>query len=469
MYAVPPPGRFHGHHAVVIGGSISGLVAARVLCSHFDRVTIYDRDTLPDGIENRRGVPQGRHGHGLLASGLRGLKALFPNLERDLLDGGAIQGDVIGNMRWFQHGYYKAKFQSGLDGVVLSRPLLEGTLRRQVLRLPNVQIVDRTRVTELLTTPGHVQGVRAQKFGENPFPVSADFVVDASGRSSHTPEWLNELGYGAPEIEEVNVGIGYTTRTYRRRPDHLDGDVGAILAPKPPRQMRIGFIIAMEGDRWMVTMGGWLGNHCPPDPEGFLDFSRTLVRPDIYQVISRAEPLTDAVTYAFPSNLRRRYDRFARFPSSFLVIGDAMCSFNPLYGQGMSVATLEALALRDCLESAPSCAEVWRPFFKATRAIVDAPWMIAAGSDFAFEGVTGPRPAGNGIINWYLERVHKAASIDQRVCRAFFDVANLLSPAPSLFHPAIVGRVARACLSRSVPVPVSVITDTERHRLAETH
>jgi 2-polyprenyl-6-methoxyphenol hydroxylase-like FAD-dependent oxidoreductase len=467
MSVLPPPGRHHGHHAIVIGGSISGLVVARVLSAHFDRVTVYDRDTLPSAVENRRAVPQGRHGHGLLASGLRGLKALFPALERQLIDGGAVPGDVIGDIRWFQHGYYKAKFQSGFDGLLLSRPLLEVTLRRQVETLPNVKIVDKTRVLALLTDCDRVQGVRMQEAGGDPVPVFADLVVDASGRGSHSPAWLDELGFGRPPVEEVSVGIGYTTRTYRRLPGDLGGDMGAILAPKPPKQMRIGFMLAMEGGRWMVTMGGWLGNHCSPDPDRFLEFSKTLVRPDIYEVISRAEPLTDAVTFSFPSNLRRRYDRYTRFPGNYLVIGDAVCSFNPLYGQGMSVATLEVLALRDCLEQAPSCVDVWKSFFERTRAIVDGPWMIAAGSDFAFDGVTGPRPAGNGIVNWYLERVHKAAATDRQVCRAFFDVANLLAPAPTLFRPSLVARVARASFLRRAPIPT--LRDTERHRLAQTH
>jgi 2-polyprenyl-6-methoxyphenol hydroxylase-like FAD-dependent oxidoreductase len=465
MYATPPPGRHLGNHVIVIGASISGLLAARVLSAHFDRVTVFDRDVLPNFVENRRSVPQGRHGHGLLASGLRGLKALFPSLERDLLEGGAVPGDVIGNLRWFQHGYYKAKFASGFDGLLLSRPLLEVNVRRQVLKLPNVRVADNTRVLSLLTEEGRVTGVRIQRGGEEPLTVTADLIIDAGGRGSRTPEWLEELGYGRPVHEQVNVGIGYTTRTFRRLPSHLNGDIGAVIAPKPPRQMRIGFMLAMEGNRWMVTMGGWLGHHCPTEWNEYLRFAKSLVRPDIYEVIRRAEPLTDAVTFSFPSNLRRRYDRYTRFPSRFLVIGDAHCSFNPLYGQGMSVATLEALALKDCLDKAPSCDQMWRPFFKASRRIIDGPWMIAAGSDFAFEGVTGSRPAGTSVVNWYLNAVHKAASTDRTVCRAFFDVANLLKPAPTLFHPAIVARVAKECLWSATPAPV----DTERRRLVETH
>jgi 2-polyprenyl-6-methoxyphenol hydroxylase-like FAD-dependent oxidoreductase len=468
---LPPPGRFHGNHAIVIGASIGGLLAARVLSAHFDRVTVYDRDNLPLDIENRRGVPQGRHGHGLLASGLAGLTTLFPSLDRELLEAGAVHGDIINNIRWHQHGHYKARFASGLDGLLLSRPLLEGTMRWRVMRLPNVRILDGTRVIGLLVDGDHVHGVRIHQAGEAESPVVADLVVDASGRGSRSPAWLEQLGYGKTPVDEVSVGIGYTTRLFRRLPSNLDGDMGVILAPKPPRDKRVGFMLAMEGNRWIVSLGGWLGNHAPTDPAGFLEFARSLPRPDIYDVIRHAEPLTDAVTFSFPANLRRRYESFTRFPGNYLVMGDALCSFNPLYGQGMSVATLEALALRDCLEQAPSVRDVWRSFFKSAGKIIDGPWTIAAGSDFAFEGVTGPRPAGNRIINWYLDHVHQAAATDRHVCRAFFDVANLLAPAPSLFRPSIVARVWRECVALRGPLAIESdrSVTTRRQRMIETH
>jgi len=467
----PPPGRFHGHHAVVIGGSISGLLAARILSAHFDRVTIFERDVLPHSIDNRRGVPQGRHGHGVLASGMRAFKSLFPSLERDLLEGGALPGDVVGNIRWFQHGYYKAQFTTGLDAILLSRPLLEVTLRRQVQLIPNVTIITSTRVQGLLIEDGRVQGVTVGAMHEAAAPMTADLVIDASGRSSRTPEWLAEHGFPRPAVDEVEVGIGYTTRIFKRLPSDLDGDRGVILAPTPPKEKRIGFMLAMEGNRWIVSMGGWLGNHCPTDAAAFLEFARSLPRPDIYEVIARAEPLTEAVTYSFPSNLRRRYEQLTRFPDNLLVMGDAVCSFNPLYGQGMSVATLEALALRECLEKASSCDDVWRAFFKSVGTIVDGPWMIAAGSDFAFEGVNGSRPAGTDVVNWYLDRVHKAASRDKVLCKAFFEVANLVAPPQTLFNPRLIARVAIGCLFPVVPRSRRDATQlgTDQHRLAETH
>jgi 2-polyprenyl-6-methoxyphenol hydroxylase-like FAD-dependent oxidoreductase len=447
-------------HAIVIGASMAGLVTARVLSAHFERVTVFDRDVLPDEFEPRNGVPQGRHGHGVLASGFRALNALFPGLEPELVAAGAVPGDVVGNLRWYQHGYYKAKFQSGLAGAVLSRPLLEGVVRRRVQALPNVRIVDKCHVTALVADPDRrrVIGVRIRQPGETPVAYTADLVVDASGRSSRSPEWLAELGYDPPAIEEVTILHGYTTRTFRRRPGDLDGDVGAIIGPKPPR-LRAGFMLAMEGDRWMVTVGGWMGDHAAPDPEAYLEFARSLERPDIYDVIKRAEPLTELVSYKFPSNLRRRYERLRRFPTHYLVIGDAVCSFNPFYGQGMSVAAEEALALEACLTRARAIEDLPRPFFKAASRLIDAPWTIAAGSDFAFPGVTGPRPPANGLINWYLDRVHRVASVDQSVCGTFFEVANLVRPTSALFNPRLVARVIKGCLW---PQPARVPLGTER-------
>ena len=455
MQVLPPPGTFHGRHAVVLGASISGLLAARVLAAHFDRVTVFDRDALPRDVENRRGVPQGQHGHGLLASGLRGLKRLFPTLERDLLEQGAVPGDVIGDVRWFQHGHYKAQFASGLDGLLLSRPLLETTIRRHITRLPNVGIEPGVHVQELMSGPGRITGVRIQHRSDRSEEVPADFIVDASGRASRSPQWLEALGYGQPLVEEVAVDLGYTTRIFKRKPGELGGNFGAVIAPKPPLERRAGFILAMEGGRWVATLAGWLGDHAATEMDGYLEFARSLATPDIYNVVSTAEPLGDAVKYVFPSNLRRRYELMTRFPAGYLVIGDAVCSFNPLYGQGMSVATLEAVGLADCLASLTSIDRLWRPYSNAMARALDSPWTIAAGGDLAFEGVTGRRARGSGAVNWYLDHVHRAASTDRAVCRAFFDVANLLKPASALFAPPVVARVARASLFGRYPTALN--------------
>jgi 2-polyprenyl-6-methoxyphenol hydroxylase-like FAD-dependent oxidoreductase len=435
-------------HALVIGASVAGLIAAKVLSARFQRVTVIDRDGLPTSPQPRAGVPQGRHGHGLLASGANALERMFPGFHQEITAAGAVPGDVIGNVRWFQHGYYKAKFESGLRGILLTRPLLEQTLRRLVQALPNVTIQDETHVVGLLTDVDHrnVTGVRTRRGQTTGIIDGVALVVDASGRASRAPEWLAQLGYQAPVESRVEVNLGYTTRFFRRRPDDLNGDCGAIIAPDPRVGKRVGFMLAQEGDRWIVTLAGWLGDHPPTDPQGFAEFAHALPRSDIYDVITHAEPLSDAVGYAFPANLRRHYERLTRVPGGYVAIGDAICSFNPFYGQGMSVAALEGVLLDRCLEQGTH--DLARRFYRDARGIIDTPWMIAAGSDFAFAGVTGTKPGGTDAINWYLQHVHRVASTNRTVCRAFFDVANLLRPATTLFSPRVLTRVALGSLRR---------------------
>jgi 2-polyprenyl-6-methoxyphenol hydroxylase-like FAD-dependent oxidoreductase len=442
-----------GQHAIVIGGSMAGLITARILSERFAKVTVLDRDSLPVRAITRKGVPQGWHGHGVLASGLRGMTRLFPTLVQDLVEAGALQGDVVGSVRWFQHGRYKARFKSGLEGILLSRPLLEGTVRRHVMALPNVDLVPATHVVGLTADTARVTGVRVRQdasvraASDAETTFAADLVVDASGRASRTPEWLEQLGYGRPRVDEVKVGLGYTTRTFVRRPEDLDGDLGAIIAPTPPHQTRAGFAFAMEGDRWIVSLCGWMGDHAEPTADAFLAFARSLPRPDVYEVARGSTPLTDPVAFAFPANIRRRYEQMARFPERYLAIGDAIACFNPIYGQGMSVATLEGAELAACLDEPEGLTWLGRRFFNRAARVVDTPWTMAVGSDFAFHGVTGPRPAGTSVVNRYLDHVHDAASTDRAVCRRFFDVANLLASPTTLFRPGIVARVIRARLA----------------------
>lgn len=432
-----------GQRAVVMGASMAGLVAARVLSDHFSQVIVLDRDALPNEAEARPGVPQGRHAHGLLASGLDALRRLFPSLEQRLLAAGAMTGDVVGSIRWHQHGHDKAKFDSGRRGLLVSRVLLESAVRDCVRALPGVQVLARHHVRELLVSPDltQVTGVRASLPGADPHDFVADLVVDATGRASRSPDWLAGFGYSTPPVDRVRVDIGYTTRIYRRRPTDLDGDRGVITTPKPPRATRAGFMLAVEGDRWIVSLGGWCGDHAPTDHEGFVEFARTLPRPHIYDVIATAEPLTDPVAFAFPANVRHRYERLRRFPGGYLVVGDALCSFNPIYGQGMSVAALEGLALAETIARWPTTDGLAGRFFARAAAIIDGPWTIAAAGDFAFEGVSGTRPLGTSTINWYLNHVHRVAATDHDVCRTFFDVANLAVPPTRLFAASIAARV----------------------------
>jgi len=443
----PSPGRI-GDHAVVLGASMAGLLAARVLADAYAQVTIVDRDQLPQAGSHRRGVPQGRHLNALLARGQQALEELFPGLTAELVAHGVPAGDVLGNGRCYLNGHRLRQTHTGLVALCASRPFLEGHVRGRVWALPNVQFLDACDILELATTPdgGRVTGTRVRHRADSGAKevLDADLVVDATGRGSRSPLWLEALGYPRPPTEQVRIGLGYATRTYRLPPDPLGGDLGVLHAPTPEHPRGAAFL-RLEGDRWMVTLAGILGDHPPTDPDGFLAFARSLRFPDIYQAIRHGEPLDDPVGFRFPASVRHRYERLPRFPDGLLVVGDAVCSFNPIYGQGMTVAAVEALTLRRHLQHGTQPQP--HRFFGDLARVVDVPWDIAVGGDLVFPGVHGHRTARVRLANAYLGRLHAAAAHDADLASAFMRVAGLVAPPRSLLRPGILLRVLRASLA----------------------
>jgi len=425
-----------GKQAIVIGASMGGLLAARALTEHYAQVTLLERDHFPTLGENRKGVPQGRHAHGLLAQGLRIMEGFFPGLTQDLVQQGARRGDIIGNSYWYQNGGFHAQFDSGLVGLLLSRPLLEGYVRQRLLALPGVKVLSGVKVEGLLAEDGPVRGVRldADGLGE----LTADLVVDASGRGSQAPKWLEAVGFERPQEEMVKVDLAYATRIYRRRPQDFGGKDAFIIGSNAP-EPRGGVALYIEGDRWIVSLAGFLGDHPPTDERGFLEFARSLPVPDLYDLIKEAQPLSDILAYKFPGSQRRRYERLSRFPEGLLITGDAICSFNPVFGQGMTVAAAEAKALSECLSAGiPNLAG---RFFKRASSLVDSPWGIAVGADLRYPQVEGPRSPMVNFINWYVAKLHVAARRDPAVVLAFQKVANLMAPPPSILSAGIALRV----------------------------
>ena len=437
-------------HAVVIGGSMAGLLAARVLSDRFHRVTIVERDRLPEGNENRKGVPQARHAHALLPRGFMIMARLFPGMAEELVSDGAIASDVPAESLRYQAGGYRVRFSIGRKSLLMSRPFLEGHIRRRVRALANVSVLEETAVTGLLSDgeAKRVSGVtvKPRDEGESGRRLEADLVVDASGRGSRAPGWLEEMGYERPPEERIEIGVGYTTRVYRSRPDDLSGAKFVMIEPTPGRERSIGAMFRIEDERWIVTLGGWLGERAPTEEAGFVEFARNLPAPDIHKVIKDAEPLGEAVKYNFPANLRRRYERLRRLPEGYLVTGDALCSFNPIYGQGMSVAALEAETLERCLAAGRE--NLSRRFYRHVSEVVDTPWKLAAGADFSHPGVMGSRTLTTRIVNWYVGQVRRAITRDEEVCRAFTMVTGLLAPPSALFRPRIALRVFRQMLAR---------------------
>lgn len=437
----------NGRHAVVIGGSMAGLLAARALADRFEQVTLIERDELPSGPAPRKGVPQSRQTHGLLAGGRELLDQLFPGMTADLIREGAVPGDMLADSWWFLEGGWLARERSGLGGLLMSRPLLEHAVRRRVQVLSNLS-TRQGNVDALMHRGGCVTGVQVD--GQ---ALPADLVVDATGRGSRTPQWLDAWGYERPVEERVTVGIKYTTRLFRRS-DGL-GEPVAVIVPPTPDGKAGGVMLAQEGGRWTVTMVSSFGAAPPTDLAGFLDFARRLPSPAIYSHIQEAEPIGDAQTYSFPASVRTRYERLARFPERLLVIGDALCSFNPIYGQGMTVAAFEALALDKAVASGLD--GLPRRFFAAAAAVVDVPWQLAVGGDLRIPEVVGARTRMGSILGWYIARLHEAAHTDARLALAFMRVANLVRPPQTLLSPGALVRVAYRhllnCLTRHSKAP----------------
>lgn len=440
--------------AVVLGASMTGLLAVRALSSHFERITVVERDVLPEGEKVRKGVPQSAHAHGLLSSGYRVMDEYFPGLMDELEALGAPRGDVVGDFLWFQYGRWKLRHDSGLRGITVSRPCLETAIRRRVKLLPNVTFLEGAHGVKptLDAAGGQVTGLVVRSRDSHvQESLEADLVIDASGRGSQSPQWLEQWGFGRPEEISLKVRVGYATRTFERRPGDFFNSNGGIISGTPPASTRYGAVLATEGNRWMVTLVGTIGDYPPTNEEEWIAFAATLPVSAVHELVTSARPLTDIVSYRFPANQRRFYERMKRFPSRYLVMGDAVCSFNPIYGQGMSVAATEAKALDDSL--AAGLDGLSRRFYARARKIVDIPWAIATGEDLRFPQVEGRRPHGFRIVNRYLERVHAVASEDPVVCRRFFDVLNLLAPPSSLMAPRIAWQLLASSVSKGSGSP----------------
>ncbi|MEU0588591.1 FAD-dependent monooxygenase [Streptomyces sp. NPDC006132] len=448
----PKEPRARGGHCVVLGAGIAGLFAARVLSGTFDRVTVVDRDTLPETDENRRGVPQGRHAHAILPAGTRGLQEMFPGLLEGLEAAGVPVVREPTEMHFAPGGHLlcqEGRYADPTPTYQPTRPQLERQVRARVGELPGVEIIDRREAAGLICTPDgtRVTGVRVVRRGaREERELTADLVVDATGRGGRATRWLADLGYEPPREDKIPVDIKYVSRTLRLAPGALGRRKVVIVGAEPGRPTGATFL-QHEQDRWMLTLIGYGGHHPPTDPAGFLEFAKPVLPSDVFEALCAAEPLDDPVAHRYPASVRRRYERLRRFPEGLLVFGDAICSFNPVYGQGMSVAALQAAALRECLAQGPD--RLSYRFFRAAARRIEVAWQMAVGSDLALPQVEGDRPLPVRLTNAWFERLLTAAERDPALTQEFVKVSSLLSPPLILLHPVTVGRVVLGNLRRT--------------------
>lgn len=428
---------------------MAGMLAARALTEHFASVTIIERDRFPDSPVFRKGVPQSRQPHILLKKGLSLLEERFPGLSDALRAAGALTVHWPADVLWHSPSGWAQRYDSELEFISCSRELLEWSIRRQLMAAGKVRFIQETEVTGLLATENrsHVTGVQLRARGESGGVdggvLSAGLVVDASGRDSQTPRWLEALGYPPPAETMVNAFLRYTSRYYAR-PQSLDWKI-LYMPASPPQNTRSAALFGIEGDRLLGGLIGPKGDYPPTDEAGFLEYARSLSNPFFYEVIKNLEPLTPITGFQRTENQLRHYDRLQRFPEQLLVMGDAVCGFNPIYGQGITVAALQALTLESCLKehrrSRPEgeLTGLSRRFQKELARCLELPWRLATSEDLRYPTQEGARSnLAIRMVHWYFGRLLQSAGGSPEIGNTLMSVVHLLSPPTALFRPGIL-------------------------------
>jgi len=440
-------GRAQGRHAVVLGGSLAGLLTARVLADHFEEVTLIERDAYPDTTEARKGIPQANHVHGLLVRGREILEELFPGVQDEMIAAGAPVVDLANEVAWFTPAGWGIRFPSDMMVLAFTRPLLDLHVRRRLAEHPRVKILDNTDVVRLIpdSKENRLAGVLiCPRASESDRRVAkelcADLVVDTTGRASRAPRWLEELGYESPEEIVIDTHLAYASRLYRI-PENFDGDWQcAYVQAAPPDQRRGGILFKVEGNRWLVTLIGRAGECPPSDEPGFLEFARSLRVSTIYDAIRIAEPVSPIKTHRATQNRLRRYER-AKLPENLLLLGDSVCAFNPVYGQGMTTAALGAMTLQQCLRE-QNLGGLSRRFQKRLAKVNSAPWLLAIGEDYRYREAEGGSPSlMTMFMHRYMDHVVRLATRSVAVRTVLLRAFNMLIPPTALFQPRVLFRV----------------------------
>jgi 2-polyprenyl-6-methoxyphenol hydroxylase-like FAD-dependent oxidoreductase len=437
-----------GKHAVVVGGSMAGLMTARVLADYFERVTVFERDQIEDRPAIHKSIPQGNHVHALLLGGQRVMSDLFPGFTEELRAAGAVPYTIGRDLVWYgptgkgytASGSLKEPRDFGFGSHALSRGLLEHLIRRRSAALKNVKIETGLAIEGLVHDQRRVHGVRTRDAGSQ--EVEADLVVDAGGRASHAPRWLAAMGMPTPEETSIGVDFAYTSTKFR--------NTGRLEEPLnffggPPPNTRGGAIFAIEDDTWHVALAGRFGDFPPTDEAGFFAFAKELPSPGLYEAIKETERIADFSHHRFPTSVHRHYDRLPAFPENFLVIGDAIASFNPVYGQGMSSAAQQVAALdrilRERASESGTLAGLSSSFFAKAAEVISAPWMLAASADFAYPQTKGERPPGFAEAGAYFAALDAMQAEDFEASRLLAEVFQLTKPLSALLEEPLRTRV----------------------------
>ncbi|MDQ3257596.1 MAG: FAD-dependent monooxygenase, partial [Acidobacteriota bacterium] len=441
---------------------------ARMLAEHFDRVTVVERDRFPVGPLPRKGVPQSRHIHVLMKRGRLILEEYFPGLQDEMVDTGAPVLDMAGDAAWLTPAGWGLRFPSDLTMLACTRDFLDWNVRRRLADFAKVSFLQQVEVTRLLPNADEsgVAGVaihlRNSADGNDlhEYSLHADVVVDASGRGSRAPQWLASLGYAPPAETVINGFLGYASRLYQP-PAGFKADWKCLyIQAAPPNRTRAGLLFPVEGGRWLVTLSGGGRDYPPTDEAGFVEFARSLASPMLYDAIKDAAPLSPIHSYRATENRLRHYERLSRWPDNFMVLGDAACAFNPVYGQGMTIAALGVKKLDEILRMRNEAsrtdgrltgvglvgvglAGIARRFQQEVAKVNTAPWLLATGEDFRYRETVGGSPTlATRLMHRYMDQVIRLSTENREVRTRFMEIFHMLKPPSAMFHPLVLRRVA---------------------------
>jgi 2-polyprenyl-6-methoxyphenol hydroxylase-like FAD-dependent oxidoreductase len=427
---------------LVIGAGIAGLLAAAALSPHVRDVLLVETDALADGPGPRGGVPQGAHSHVLLVRGRAVFEKLMPGLDAELAMHVPDEVDWTRDCIIVSPAGEVPRFPSPIVSRPCTRPLLEWCVRRRVAALPNVRIVQ-AKVDALLWEGDRVVGVACPHA-----EMRSTLVIDASGRRSRMPEWLQSNGFRAPEETVVNAHLGYATRTFART-DAVRDWKGLLISTRVPHNPRSGVLWPIENDQWLVTLGGMAKNHPPTDTDGFLAFARGLASPLIHDAIATAQPTSKIHGFRNTENRWRHYERLVRMPEGLLLLGDGICAFNPIYGQGMTVAALQAEHLAHLIATRTANMDgLWRAYRQALPRIIEPAWLLATSEDCRWPSTEG---GDRGVLgraqHWYIDRFMDLTPRSAPMVETFLSVMHMARPPSALAAPAIVARVLTNALA----------------------
>ena len=433
--------------AVIMGSGFAGLMAARVLSDYFGEVIIVERDAKPADTGPRKGVPQGHHIHVLLNRGEQILEELFPGFRDALQEKGSVTATLGEDVRWYLAGRWMPSFNGGMVSFFQSRPFLEELLRGFVAKIPNIRFLYETAIENLdiHQEQNKVSSLTlASKRDGKKHSLEADFYLDAMGRGSPLKQFLEAASRDLPPESVVGVDFAYASAFFEI-PEEISPDWKVVLIyPKAPDETRAAAIVPVEGNRWLVTAAGYNGDHPPLDPEGYIEFMRSLSQPDVYDAIRSARLIDKIRPFKFKAGIRRHFEKSNPLPDNMLVIGDVICSANPFFGQGIAAAAQEAKILEKIFKNngvvgVLENASVRDDYFSDIAGILNISWGLAIGEDLKYPSTTGQKPFGFTASRWVKDRI--MSSDDPEVAKQFYNVMHFVDPPQSLFKPRVLKSV----------------------------